>query len=141
MSTESPELSTLRLGVAIGIAIITVLVYVETFPQNPPPESGGPVLFLLLNIPLVAIGGVILGIELSKLSPRLRHRLPVAILQLISVGIIMTPALVYGRVVRPRYFDLDVILLHYWFPTLVGAVLVLIQHGYGIVSEWRVSSA
>lgn len=116
MSSESPKLNTLRLGVAIGIAIITVLVYVATFPRNPPPESGGPAPFFYINIPLVAIGGVILGIELSKLSPHLRHRLAVAILQLISVGIIMTPALVYGRVARPRYFALDVILVRYRLP-------------------------
>lgn len=139
MATEPPEIDILRLGIAIGVTLLSLWIYVDTFPRNPLPDSGGPAPLMLLNIPIVAIGGVILGIELSKVSPRLRHRLAMATLQLVGVVIIMTPALIYGRFARPRYFTLDILLLHYWLPLVAAAVLVVVQHGSGIVRDWKQS--
>lgn len=116
-------------------------VYVDTWLRNPPAYPVGLPYLKYINFPIVAIGGVILGIELSKVSPRLRHRLAVAILQLVAVALIMTPALVYRRLVRPRYFTLEIIILHYWFPLVVATVFVVVQHGSGIFREWKQSTA
>lgn len=68
MATEPRSINKLWLGIAVGITLFSLWAYIETYPRNPSPYPG-LALLLYIDIPIVAIGGVILGIELSKVSP------------------------------------------------------------------------
>lgn len=126
-------MSVIRLGLVGSAIIATLLLFAGTFPQPEGHDVGGPPVLLWLSIPLSAAGGLLLGMELSKLSPRFRHRPIIASLQLVGVFLVVTPALIYGRVVAPQFFELSVIRSYYGVPIILGAVLVVVQHGHSLV--------
>jgi len=91
--------------------------------------------YLWLGVAVASVGGVLLGAELAKLVPWRRSRPSVAVLQVVAVAIVATPALLYGRAVAPGYFDLGMVLRWYWAAIAVGAVLIAVQHGCGVVRD------
>lgn len=130
---SQPVLGRLVFGIAASIAVL--LIFVDRFPQPSGIDVGGPDIILMLSIFVAGIGGVVLGDGVSKLSPSFRRRIVRIFVQIVGVGAVLTPALVYGQFVSPRYFSVDVIRFWYSATLVFGTILVGIQHGYLLIRD------
>lgn len=136
MATEPPRPRPIRLATVTVVAVGGVLLlFSGTFPPPRGHDAGGPPFLLFLSIPISAVGGLLLGAELSKFDTRLRHRPVVAAIQLLGIALIVTPAIAYLWLVAPDFFDLGVIRSYYGVPIAVGVVLVVFWHGIGLTRD------
>lgn len=95
-----------RMGVGLVASVTVLLIFVDRFPQPAGVDVGGPDILLLTSILVAVIGGAILGDGVSKLFAYFRHRIVRIILQILGVGMVLTPLL------RMEYLSpLDIFLL------------------------------
>lgn len=109
---------------------ITVGCYGLTFqPQRP----FGPIPILLwLSIPVVVIGGLTLGVELSHRFTRMQQ-VTTALAQLGSIALVQTCGMVVGWGLDPAFFDSGVVRTYYGVPLLLAIPLIVLYHLVGWV--------
>jgi hypothetical protein len=117
--------SIVRLTIAAVALASNVAAYWFTFQPSRPL---GPIpIFVLLSSLIIAVGGLLLGRELSHQTGR-TDRLATAILQLASLLCFATIGIGTGHLADPDWWDFGVTRVYYFAALAPGVLLVAVSH-------------